>query len=98
MDLHGFVTTVGARLKVLLLSDTDGRTEGGFLPFTMVEKGTSKTDWSRLMSGLREIGFDGAMVLSMGDTVKAFPLPLRGEVLRLAKKSASSSRNSWLLT
>lgn len=86
MDLYGFATTVGARLKVLILSDTDGRTEGGFLPFTMVEKGTSKTDWSRLMSGLREIDFDGIMVLSLGDTVKAFPLSLRGEVLRLAKK------------
>ena len=86
-DMHAWITAVGQRLQGVLLCDTDGRGEKICLPYTDVSRGTCQTDWLGAIRGLREIGFDGLLVLGLRDTAKACPPLLRPSLLQLAKKT-----------
>ena len=86
-DMHAFVTAVGPRLQAVLACDTDGRGERICLPYTCASRGTSQTDWLSVIRGLREISFDGLLVLCLRDTADACPPLLRPTMMQLAKKT-----------
>ena len=85
---YDFIIGLGNRLKAVILRDCNGTQESAMLPFTSVYRGASQTDWMSLIRGLREIGFDGELIMDMRDTAAAFSHLLRPEILRLSKKVA----------
>lgn len=91
-DMHEFILTLGKRIQTVILRDCDGHRENSMLPFSCVNQGQSQTDWLGLIRGLREIGFDGQLVLKMEDTVSAFSPLLRPPLLTLAKSVAEYFR------
>ena len=84
-NMYELVKGIGNRLRMVVLRDIDGMGETALLPFTGASHGQSKTDWLNLVRGLREIKFDGKLVLSLEDTASAFSPLLRPQLLSLAK-------------
>ena len=87
-NMYDFTLALGDRLKAVILRDCDGNTESALLPFTSVKRGKSQTDWLNLIRGLREIGFDGEMIINLEDTAAAFSPILRPELIKMAKSAA----------
>lgn len=87
-NMYDFIQALGKRLKAVILRDCDGNSESALLPFTAVRQGQSRTDWLNLIRGLREIGFDGELIVDIRDTAAAFSPILRPELLRMAKSVA----------
>lgn len=87
-NMYDFILALGKRLKAVTLRDCDGNSESALLPFTAVKRGESRTDWLNLIRGLREIGFDGELIMDIYDTASAFSPILRPELLRMAKAVA----------
>lgn len=87
-NMYDFIITVGNRLEVVIIRDGDSSTESSLLPFTGVKRRTSQTDWLGLIRGLRELGFDGELVMNFEDTATAFSPILRPELMRMAKSVA----------
>lgn len=87
-DMHEFAVTMGRRMKAAALRDCDGHHEDSLLPFTCAHHGQPQTDWLSLIRGLREIGFDGKLILRMADTAASFSPLLRPALLMFAKATA----------
>lgn len=87
-DMYEFALALGGRIKAVVLRDCDGQNEGSLLPFTCACFGKPRTDWLRLVRGLREVGFDGRLLLDASDTAVTFSPLLRPPLLRLAKATA----------
>ena len=87
-NMQEFANILGKRIKAVILRDCDGHNESARLPFTCVTDKTSQTDWLSMIRGLREIGFDGHLILNMADTAAAFSPLLRPALLMLARNVA----------
>lgn len=87
-DMQNFTVLLGNRIKAVILRDCDGHNETSMLPFTSVGRGRQQTDWTGLIRGLREICFDGALIMDFGSTTAAFSHLLRPQLLQLAKSIA----------
>lgn len=85
-DVHEFVTTIGDRVKAVILRDCDGQNDTALMPFTSVRRGVPQTDWMGLIRGLRDIDFDGELIVNCEDTSRAFSPLLRTTLFRLAKE------------
>ncbi len=84
-NMYEFAKAMGSRIRMVTLRDIDGMNETALLPFTGASRRQSKTDWLNLIRGLREIGFDGKLTLSLEDTAATFSPLLRPKLLTLAK-------------
>ncbi len=91
-DMREFALVLGDRIKAVILRDCDGHREGAMLPFTCTAGGRFQTDWLGCIRGLREIGFDGQLILNFSDTAGAFSPILRPGLMRLAKSVADYFR------
>lgn len=87
-DMYEYICTLGNRTKAVIIRENDGQHDYAMLPFTSVANGQSQMDWLGVIRGLREIGFDGALVMEFGDTASAFSPLLRPQLLTLAKSIA----------
>lgn len=87
-NVYDFIMGLGNRIKAVIVRDCNGCQESAMIPFTSVYCGESQTDWMNLIRGLREIGFDGALIMDIRDTAAAFSHLLHPEILRLSKKIA----------
>lgn len=87
-NMYDFASELGSRIKAVILRDCNGSDENSMLPFTCVNKRSSQTDWLNLIRGLREVGFDGLLVVDFSDTAATFSPILRPALLRLAKEVA----------
>ncbi|MCI9135677.1 MAG: sugar phosphate isomerase/epimerase [Lachnospiraceae bacterium] len=84
-NMREFSLTLGHRIQAVILRDLDGSRESSRLPFTYSGFERSGTDWLGLIRGLREIGFDGSLILDFSTTAAAFSPLLRPQVLQLAR-------------
>lgn len=91
-NMHDFIMGLGNRLKAVIVRDCNGSQESAMLPFTSAYRGASQTDWMSLIRGLREIGFDGELIMDVRDTVAAFSHLLRPEIIQFSKKIADFLR------
>ncbi|MCI8402858.1 MAG: sugar phosphate isomerase/epimerase [Lachnospiraceae bacterium] len=91
-NMQDFARTLGSRIKAVILRDGNGQKEMSALPFTCTSHGQPQTDWLSLIRGLREIGFDGQLILDFVDTAKAFSPLLRPQLLQLAQATAEYFR------
>jgi hypothetical protein len=78
-----FAVVLGKRIKAVVLRD--GISDDRQLPFTCTYKGQAQVDWLSLIRGLREIEFDGQLIVDYGDSVVAFPTLLRSHIFESAK-------------
>lgn len=84
-DMQEFATVLDSRIKAVILRDCDSHQETSMLPFTCVSPQKGATDWLGLIRGLREIEFDGFMILDFSSMADAFPPLIRHHLLPLAK-------------
>lgn len=85
-DVHEFIITLGSRVKAVILRDCDGHNDAALMPFSCHRRGKLQTDWMGLIRGLRDIDFDGELIVNCVDTVRAFSPLLRPTVFHLAKE------------
>lgn len=85
---YEFIHTLGSRIKAVIICENDGQHDYAQLPFTSVANGQSQTDWLGVIRGLREIEFDGALIMDFRDTVSAFSPLLRPQFMSFAKDIA----------
>jgi sugar phosphate isomerase/epimerase len=88
-DLYEVVTVLGKgkTLDAVILRDNDGRVDKAVLPFTAIGDGGLQTDWLSLIRGLREIAFDGYLILDASGTLGAVSPLLRPSYMKLAKEA-----------
>lgn len=84
-NLYDFIQELGDRIKAVVLRENNGSQGASLLPFTAIYKGSPQTDWLNLIRGLRDIFFDGLLILNMADTAAAVSPILRPDLLRYAK-------------
>lgn len=84
-DMYEVITTLQDRIKAVILTDCDGHEEQPLLPFTSISRGQTQTDWLSLIRGLREICYDGMLILDMQETAHWIPGILRPQLMQLAK-------------
>lgn len=83
-NMQEFTMALGARIKAVRLRDCDGNQEASMLPFTCVNQHQPQTDWLNVIRGLRQIGFDGQLILDFADTAGGFSPILRPQLMQLA--------------
>lgn len=84
-NMQEFITSMGRRIKAVILRDCDGQKESSMLPFTCSGFGQTNTDWLGLIRGLRSVSFDGQLILDFATTACSFSPLLRPQLLQLAK-------------
>jgi len=87
-NIQSMVSALGSRIQAVILTENDGQRPAKLLPFTNAYNRSSTLDWLGVIRGLREIAFDGYLILETVDTTVAFsPLlqpylyPLYGALL-----------------
>ncbi len=88
LDMREFAVSLKDRIKAVVLRDCDGIHENAMLPFTCLNAGQAQTDWLGLVRGLRESGFDDALIMDFGSMTAAFSQFLRPQLLRFAHSIA----------
>ncbi len=84
-NIHEFISGLGQRIKMVILKDCTWQKEAALLPFTCADSGT---DWLGVIRGLRDIDFNGELVIDFSDTMRAFSPLLRPTLYKLAKETA----------
>lgn len=87
-NMREFASALGSRIKAVVLRDCDGLHEGAMLPFTCIDGGRFITDWMNLIRGLREICFDGLLIMDFSSMTAAFSQFLRPQLIRFARSVA----------
>ncbi len=87
-NMQDFAVSLGKRIKAVVVRDCDGHNESSLLPFTSVKRSQTQTDWLGLIRGLREIDFDGSLIMDFSSTTMAFPPLLRSQILPFANTIA----------
>jgi len=85
-DVQGFVNTLGSRLKAVILRDNDGQNNDSLLPLTCACGEETVTDWMGLIRGLRDISFDGELIVDFKDTLSVFSPLIRPTLFKLARE------------
>ncbi len=81
-DIHEFILALGKRIKAVILKDCAEQKETALLPFTCADSGT---DWLGMIRGLRDIDFDGELIIDFSGTMRTFSPLLRPALYKLAK-------------
>lgn len=85
LNVYDLVLALDSRLQAVIICDSDATGDRQLLPFTGASHRACETDWLNMIRSLREIAFDGSLVLSLRDTAAAFPPLLRPQLMRLAE-------------
>lgn len=85
---YEYIHTLGSRVKAVIIRENDGQNDYAMLPFTSVANGCTQMDWLGVIRGLREIAFDGYLIMDFGDTANAFSPLLRPQIMSMAKSIA----------
>lgn len=88
LDNEKFITTLGKRLKVLHIHDNDGRADLHQIPFTFSQtrKNMCSTNWEGFITGLKNIGYDGALNFETGPALSSFPVELKDAAIEMIYK------------
>ena len=88
------ITVLGRRIEAVVLSDNDGVHDTTFLPFSTFCR-MDQTDWLGVIRGLRQVGFDGELMLAMSENAKGVSPLVRPKLLEYALSVAEYIR--WQL-
>ena len=81
-DPYEFITKLGSRIKVLHLYENDGIDDIHQLPYTFGSNECGGADWEGVLSGLKEIGYQGTLNFDTFSAVDSFPVNLSEAVLK----------------
>ena len=84
-DAYPFITALDKRIKAVILRECDGYNDVHMMLFSGI---TPAISWPDVVRGLRDIGFDGEMVIDFFSTINAFPSFLRPQLYALMKSAA----------
>lgn len=84
-NMQDILVTLGERVETILISDNNGSVENRLLAFTSRSTDFNTTDWLSLIRGLRQIKFDGQLVMDCADTSRNFSSILRPQLIALSK-------------
>jgi len=84
-NVFEFVTLINKRIKAVMFRENDGIYNVSWIPFMTSYNGGGRQDWDAVIRGLREIKFDGPLMLSFGDSDRAVTHLLRKQLLSLEK-------------
>lgn len=87
-NMQEFAVMLGDRIKAVVLRDCDGIHENAMLPFTCIDRGQFRTDWLNLIRGLREICFDGSLIMDFSSMTAVFSQLLHPQLLQFARSVA----------
>lgn len=93
-DLDEITPVLGDYIDAVVLTDNNGSEDSEMLPFTCASRGagavaaSADTDWLSVIRGLRNIHYDGPVILAMSDTLRTFPVFIRPQLLSFAKTVA----------
>lgn len=87
-DMREFAIALGSRIKAVILRECDGHNENSILPFAGINTSSFQNEWLNLIRGMREINFDGTLILEYTSTVAAFSPLLKPQLISLAKSVA----------
>ncbi len=91
-NMREFAVSLGSRIKAVVLRDCDGIHENAMIPFSCISRGEFQTDWLNLIRGLREICFDGSLIMDFSSMVAAFTQFLRPQLIQFARSVAEFFR------
>lgn len=84
-DIQSMTAALGERICAVILSENDGNHMARLLPFTCAQDNHDTMDWLGAVRGLREIAFDGNLILETTDTALSFSPLLRYELFPVYK-------------
>lgn len=85
-DVQNIVEILESRIKAVILTENDGKNMTKLLPFTSAYRRHSTMDWLSIIRGLRDISFDGYLVLEATDTIASFSPLLRPYLMPIYKR------------
>lgn len=71
-NIQSMISDLDSRICAVILTENDGQKMANLLPFTSAYGRSSTLDWLSAIRGLREISFDGCLILETVDTTVAF--------------------------
>lgn len=71
-NMQSMTAVLGKRLQAVILTENNGKDAARLLPFTSASGRRSTMDWLSAVRGLRDISFDGYLILETVDTTVAF--------------------------
>lgn len=71
-NMQSMAMALGKRIWAVILTENDGKNPAKLLPFTNAYGRSSTMDWLSAVRGLRDICFDGYLILETVDTTVAF--------------------------
>lgn len=71
-NIQTMTSALKDRIRAVILTENDGHTMARLLPFTSAYDRRSTLDWLGVIRGLREISYDGYLILETMDTTVAF--------------------------
>lgn len=81
-DIHEMIRVLGNRIVAVSLKENNGYEESALIPFSCP---SAKPDYLGLIRGLREIDFDGLIVLEMTNTYTSYSTLMRPSVMQMGK-------------
>lgn len=85
-NMYEIISDLGSKIKAVIMRENDGITDNSLLPFSCVNKSTSRLDWLNLIRGLRKIDFNGELIYDFRDSLYAVSHLLRQDIVEYAKK------------
>ena len=71
-NIRSMTAALAHRIHAVILTENDGQNHARLLPFTNAYGRRSALDWLGVVRGLREISYDGYLILETVDTTVAF--------------------------
>lgn len=71
-NIQRMTSALDHRIQAVILTENDGQKNAKLLPFTSAYGRRSTLDWLSVLRGLREISYDGYLILETVDTTVAF--------------------------
>lgn len=71
-NIQRMTSALNTRIRAVILTENDGQKSARLLPFTSAYERRSTLDWLSVIRGLREISYDGYLILETVDTTVAF--------------------------
>ena len=87
-NMQEIASVLGRHIKAVTLRDCDGLGDSALLPFTAAAGAKPRTDWLNLIRGLREIQFDGLLIMNFGSTAAVTSPLLKPALLKYARSVA----------
>ncbi|MDE7267404.1 MAG: sugar phosphate isomerase/epimerase [Lachnospiraceae bacterium] len=72
LNMQGMIKELSGRIQAVILTENDGRNMAKLLPFTSAYGRQSVLDWLSVIRGLRELSYDGYLILETVDTTVSF--------------------------